>query len=273
MVPLKAAVTVSAEGGGTCPLDFGSLGTAIPRFLFLTNKGFVPSTITDAHTLGAPFAWRTGGAFPGGTGTALVNGGHFQFCSGSLAVGDTCVVAVTYQPGTEGSSKLTLDISDSYDPQVSCALTGASTSRALLTVSEFAGFFDCTDATCAPVGLSCSAGASALTTLVVSNRGGAPAVTLGPGSALSPPFVWGTKAASAPFPGGSGRATVWGVDLPYCGATLDVGAQCIVTVGFFPTAAGPAVTTSVDLAYADADGPLAADARRTLVGQVATLPP
>ena len=273
MVPLKAAVFLRPDSSWSCPIDFGTLGTTIPRYFFLTNSGFAPASMADAHTLGAPFAWSTGDAYPGGSGTALVDGGQFQFCGASLAVGDTCILAVNYLPGTDGSSALTIDVTDAYDAQVSCALQAATTTRALLTVSEFAGFFDCTDATCPPVGLSCYPGGGAATTLVVSNRGGASAVALGPGSDLAPPFVWGTTSAGAAYPGGSGTATVWGVDLPYCGSTLDAGAQCLVTVGFFPLDVIPAVDTAVDLAYADAVGPVRPDARRSIVGQVSTLPP
>jgi hypothetical protein len=66
---------------------------------------------------------------------------------------------------------------------------------------------------------------------------------------------------------------VEGVDLAYCSSTLDVGAQCLVTVSFSPTAVGPEVDTAVDVAYADAAGPVSPDASRSLFGQVITLPP
>ena len=273
MVPLKAAVFMRPDSTWSCPVDFGTLGLTIPHYFFLTNRGFAPAAIADAHTLAAPFAWSAGDAFPGGAGTALVDGGQFQFCGASLEVGDTCVLAVSYVPGADGSSALTIDVTGAYDTQVSCALQAATTTRALLTVSEFAGFFDCTDATCAPIDLSCYPGGGTATTLVVSNRGGATAVALGPGSDLAPPFVWGTTNAGSGYPGGSGTATIWGVELPYCGATLEVGAQCLVTVGYFPPDLIPEVDTAVDLSYADAVGPVSPDARRSLVGRVSTLPP
>ncbi|MBI5481630.1 MAG: hypothetical protein HY906_22425, partial [Deltaproteobacteria bacterium] len=57
------------------------------------------------------------------------------------------------------------------------------------------------------------------------------------------------------------------VDYDYCATpTLGLGEQCMVTVSFCPTEAGLPIESAVNLAYADAEGPVSPNASRTIVG-------
>ena len=248
------------------PFDFGTMGTSIPTLLFLTNTGYSTAGIADGATLGAPFVW-TAGAYPGGSGTVTSGGADYAFCAASLPPGSTCVLSVSYTPTTAGSSTLSLDVTDAYVSSVTCELDGSPTLRALLTISEDPGFFGCTDAVCQPIGRIVMPGSTEPIDLVVSNRGGAPTTSLEVGTPLDEPFYWGPSGAGGTFPGGSGQGSVGGVDYDYCTTpTLGVGEQCMVTVSFAPTVAGPQVNTAVSLAYSDAAGPVTPNANRTAVG-------
>jgi hypothetical protein len=81
---------------------------------------------------------------------------------------------------------------------------------------------------------------------------GAPA-GLADGMALAPPFSWTTGA----YPGGSGKVTLFGVALPFCGATLAMGARCALSVTFSGASSG---TGRVALSVTDAYRPTASRA-------------
>jgi hypothetical protein len=243
------------------------MGASIPTLLFLKNTGYSTAAIADALTLGAPFAWSQGGGYPGGAGTVASFGTDYAYCGATLAAGETCVLSIAYMATAAGSSTLTLHVTDAYVPSVTCELQGSPTARALLTISEYPGFFGCTDATCAAAGLVVAPGSTVTRSFVVSNRGGAPTTALAVGTPLAAPFTWGPCGAGDFFPGGSGTGSVEGVEYDYCATqTLGLGEQCLVTVSFCPTEAGPPITSAVSLAYADAGGPVSPDATRTIVG-------
>jgi hypothetical protein len=250
------------------PFDFGTMGTSIAKILYLRNSGYSTAGIADGLMLGPPFVWTAGGAYPGGSGTVSSDGTRYDFCSASLPADGTCVLSVSYTPTVEGNSTLTLDVTNAYVSNVACELHGSPTTRALLTISEDAGFFGCTDAACVqPVFMLVVPGSTASRGFVVSNRGGAPTTALDVGTALAAPFEWGPAGAGGTFPGGSGTGTVNGLDYPYCTTpTLGVGEQCMVTVSLSPTEPYATVDTAVNVAYSDASGPVSPNANRRLRG-------
>ena len=254
------------------PLEFGVMGTPLAQILFLSNTGYATAGITDASTLAAPFAW-TSGAYPGGSGTASPSG--LPFCSSTLAPNSTCALSVTYSAALEGTSTLTLDATSSYYPNAVRAMHGSPTTRALLTVSEDAGFFGATDSSQSglPAILMTPSGSTTTRGFVVSNRGAAPTTTLAVATPLAAPFAWGPTGSGGSFPGGSGKGQVNGVTYDYCATqTLGVGQQCMVMVSFsVPSTVVPGVQYDavVNLAYSDATGPVSPDANRNLRGAIA----
>ena len=116
----------------------------------------------------------------------------------------TCVVAASYSGQTTGNGVLTLNLTNDYQSGFVRLFEGTSTSRALLGISRDPGDFGCSDdSTCAGVILF---GGDSIN-LLVSNRGGAQTTSLGVGTPLASPLVWGDGGA---FPGGAGMGSVLG---------------------------------------------------------------
>jgi hypothetical protein len=262
--------------------DFGDAGIAIPAVLVLDNRGPEPGTIAPGPLpASGPFQW-TNGTFPGGSPVPAKTP---TFCSElpgqnawQVPAGSSCLVSLDFTATSTASAELVLNLGNDYRPALEIALSGtmASTTRALLTVSEDAGFVGCSDTICQDAEF---AQGDALD-LVVTNRGGAPTTAIGPGLPLATPFEW----AGGAFPGGSGAkklvhqqtATAGHADpdlvYPYCGSVLVPGEQCIVSLTFTATAGGfypniPVWTaeTDVNLSYVDADGPAAENANRHIL--------
>lgn len=249
---IKAAVHFDAS-----PYDFGTAGTSRSLTLYLTNKGAVPATLADGHTLTAPFDW-TEGHFPSGT------------CTSTLAPGETCKVSVTFDGKTTGTSSVTVLTSDAYHTNVSRSLTGATTTRALLTLSEWA---DDECLRCNPLYLS----GSSTFTFVVTNRGAQATTSIASGDTLASPLSWN----GGSFPGGSGNGEPSlppSVTLPFCGQVLAPGAQCLARIhvdgpdagggggGQLPASpdAAPPQDRVVSIRYSDADGAIATFATRAV---------
>jgi hypothetical protein len=253
-----------------CPVDLGTLGIAIPYMLEVTNTGYGPAIVNDGLSLKAPFAW-TSGAFPGGDGTVTINGMQMPFCSGPLTPGGNCAMSVTYTPSTAATSTVTLALDDSYIPSLACELSAAPATRALITISESAEFFGPSDAN-GPAWIWGAVGSTASASFLVSNRGALPVTSLGEGTPMQPPFYWGPDGAGGSFPGGSGAGTVGNVQYDYCASSLDPGERCMVTVSF---AAIDLVNVegAINLAYADAQGPISPNANRNVHGKFASPPP
>lgn len=242
---------------GSCePFDFGVAGTPIPHVFEVSNHGFDTLHMEDALTLQSPFAW-TSGTFPGGSG--VVQGTAISYCSSTLAPATYCALSVSYLGSTTGSGQLSVTASNAYQDIVSRDLLGASTTRALLTVSPNPGL--CNDGPLACVN-PCNLvmwkppeGSSPLT-LVVTNRGALPTTSLGVGMELTPPFYWGLDDPGAAFPGGIGTGQVGGTMFDYCSMqVLAPGQQCIVSLSLFSDSQVHP-ESAVDLAYSDAHGPL-----------------
>lgn len=265
--------------------DFGVAGIAIPAVLVLDNRGPEPGTITpQPFAAGGPFQW-TNGTFPGGlveqtkspTFCPQAPGSNFSW---EVPAGSSCLVSVSFSGASTSSTQLVLDLGNDYRPTLEVALSGTqgAATRALLTVSEDGGYVGCSDLVCETAEFKTS---DALD-LVVTNRGGAPATTLGPGLPLDGSFEW----AGGAFPGGTGSKKLVHQQTPtggyadpdhvypYCGGgALAPGEQCIVSLTFNPTSTGfdqpsipiQKVETNVNLSYADALGPAPTNANRHIL--------
>lgn len=249
---------------GGPPFDFGVAGSPVTGFFTLQNRGPSVARLTDGLTLSPPFGWTTG-RFPGGSGSVTVLGMSLELCSVELAPNSQCVVSVDYDGSADATERVTVDVAGGYTPHVSRAVQGRSTDRALLTVSERAGAFGCSDSRCPGYhpSLSVALGQAGVLDLVLYNRGRRAVVAAAP-LALTAPFSWGL--GDGGFPGGFGTGTVDGQALPYCRLPIAPGAQCLVTVGFVAADAGR-TTTAVGVAYDDALGPVG-EAARTVDGYV-----
>jgi hypothetical protein len=258
--------------------DFGASAVSIPAVLVLDNRGPEPSTITPEPLAAGPFQW-TSGTFPGGLVDPTKTPTFCSEASGGGAwevpAGSSCLVSASFSGKATASAPLVLNLGNDYRPTLEIALSGSEgpATRALLTVSEDAGYVGCNDLVCDDAQFF---GGDALD-LLVTNRGGAPTTALGPGEPLEESFSW----AGGAFPGGTGAkklvhqqtATAGHADpdllYPYCGGVLAPGAQCIVSLVYTAraTGVGPSIPvftaeTNVDIAYADGVGPAPANANR-----------
>src|SRR5206468_4418468 len=107
------------------------VGSKTTATFYLTNTGAAAATSLSGAALASPFAFA-GGSYPGSGGS----------CSGSLAAGDSCSVAVVFGPGSPSASTGTLTID--YDDGGGAAsatrhLAGSGTSQPALTVRDFDG--------------------------------------------------------------------------------------------------------------------------------------
>jgi hypothetical protein len=250
------------------PFDFGTAGSSVTDYFLLTNYGETAAGIEDGMTLRPPFAWAGDSGYPGGSGTITTALGTYSFCSGSVpaatagGIAGNCVVAVSYSGEATGSGVLTLNLTNDYQPGLARGLQGTSTSRALLRISQDPGDFGCSDA-CG--GASVSVGAT--TSLIVTNRGGAPTTSLGVGTPLASPFYWGDGDGGA-FPGGAGVGSEGGQSYDYCTTqTLGPGQCCLLTVSLSPpTPDGGSYMSAVNIAYSDATGPVTPNANENVSG-------
>jgi hypothetical protein len=260
-------VSPCAGCGGNNSFDFGTAGTNLDAVLVVQNVGAASAGLTDGATLNAPFTYSSG-TYPGGTGTVNVFGQTLNFCSSSLAAGTNCAVSIRYSGASSGSSVLTINLTGAASPNVTEGVKGASTTRALVTVSEGDGFFGCMDNTCGgPYDFGTLTNPSySGRDFIVSNRGALATVALDVGTALATPFGYGPMGAGT-YPGGTGTRMVNGVSYGYCGAVLDPGGQCVVTVNFSPPAGAGAYSSSINLAYSDSMGSITPNANRSLTGK------
>jgi hypothetical protein len=253
--------------GGNGNFDFGTAGTSLDAVLVVQNTGSASAGLTDGATLNAPFSYSSG-SYPGGTGTVDVFGQSLNFCSSSLAAGASCAVSIRYSAASTGNSTLTINLTGAASPTVTQGVTGATTTRALVTVSEGDGFFGCMDNTCGgpyDFGTITNPNYSSRD-FIVSNRGALATVSLAVGTALATPFSFGPMGAGT-YPGGTGSRMVNGITYDYCGAVLASGAQCVVTVNFSPPAGAGDYASALNLAYSDSMGSIAQNANRSLKGE------
>ncbi len=249
---------ILADGGVGNPYEYDVAGVRIPARFKIKNKGATDATIVG-QTLSGPFEW-TNGAFPGGSGTS--SGGH-TFCSSSIASQSECVVSVSFPSEASGIGQLTLQLADAYRASASRTMSGTAGSkdRALLTVSLTTMAGETHPGSWANLNVP----PGQTINLVVTNRGGAPTTAIGEGQALASPFIWGTPGAEG-FPGGSGFGSPYSdpsITLPYCGALLGPGEQCLIGIAY-TAAIAPIFAGRPSIAYVDAKGPAAANVSFTV---------
>jgi hypothetical protein len=205
---------------------FGSVGVG--------QTGYHPFSVTnvgggDASALsgmvGGGFTFRGGGAAPGQGGS----------CTATLAVGQSCILMVSFVPGSAGpaTGMLSLSYDDGGGTMHTAvrALSGTGTSAAALVLQDFPGFSFPYPIDLGTVGV----GGVSERDLYVFNSGGGTATQVS-GAVFGPGFKW----SGGVFPGVGGT----------CSDTLPAGATCRVGVVFSPTTAGP-VTDTLRITYFD----------------------
>ena len=133
LVGTGAAAAVLAFTEGTT-YDFGrpAAGSTNERTLTLNNNGGVPATSLAVATLTTPFGFA-GGSYPGTNGT----------CGTTLAAGQVCTIAITYEPSAVGvhTDDVEVDYHDGISAQDSdLTLDGEALAPALVTICDGATF-------------------------------------------------------------------------------------------------------------------------------------
>jgi hypothetical protein len=247
-------------GGGTPTHDFGlvAAGSTDTQYFVISNTGLAAApvsgtpnvTVTDSNGSATELQWANGSAFPGGSGTANVNGQTLPYCSTTSipaggSPGSTCVVEVQYtaSSGTLDTATLSISFGNNAQPAtLSYFLQGEPTSNPIMNISQcsdcggnFGGGTPTQD-----FGLVAS-GSTTTQYFVVSNSGlaaasvsGTPAVTVTDSNGSATEFQWANGGA---FPGGSGTTNFFGPTLPYCSTTSipaggSSGSTCVVEVQY-----------------------------------------
>lgn len=197
--------------------DFGTVavGGVAERMFSITNIGGFATVSLSGSAVPAPFSYK-GGAYPG-------TGGN---CAGSLNVGASCTVVVTFSPTVTGvqAQNFSITYNDGSSPQVaSRAVQGTGATPALLAISD-GPIYDYGIATI---------GSNVDKTFTLTNTGAVPATTIAGGGLVAP---FGYKGGAFPGTGGT------------CGGTLAVGASCTVVVTYSPTVLGTQ-TDAIDISY------------------------
>jgi len=229
------------NGGGA--FDFGTWGVATSHTFYVWNSGNKAASSLAGAAFAAPFSWAGGGSFPGAGGT----------CNGTLAVGASCSVVVTFSGAATGGGKVTLTYADGAgnNAQATRDVIGARATNALLVVSDCDGCGS--DSRPADFG---TVGTSATRWFTVRNNGALTAAMVRDAGTLTGPFAF---AGGGGYPGANGT----------CSNTLAPGMSCQVTVTFTPTGPG-SFAGSLGIAYDDGTG-VSATATRSLAGSQTNL--
>ena len=196
--------TVSLAGTGIAPLIGVSPASLAFGSLLVSNVSAAQS-VTVSNTGTAPLAITSLGV----TGT---NAGQFGLvsngCGASLAVGATCTFAVAFQPTAVGPAvaAVTIVSSDSVNPTLAVPLSGTGVGLNLSATSVYFGNWSLGTVSAA-TNITLTNASTAAVTLSTFTLGGA-----NPGD-----FQFNTN----------------------CGATLNAGAACRISLRFAPTVTGP----------------------------------
>lgn len=225
---ILVTVPYTSSGGGTppAPITFTVTGTGIsaatPQAVISPNPLAFSSTTVGASTV-LPLTLSNPGTAAlaittiSVTGTSASSFGQTNTCGSSLAAGSTCIITVTFTPGSTGSLAAAISVADNATGSPHTAvLTGTGTAPQATFTSTTLTF---------PGTLVGTSGGTASTT--ISNPGTAPLTITGI-------TITGPNATS--FSQSNN-----------CGASLAAGATCNVTVTFMPTATG-SLTASLSLA-------------------------
>ena len=237
---------IISGGGKTTTVNLTGSGAAAATASLSTTPGTLSfGSITVGNTSAAQTVTlrNTGGAAASGVSLANSNSAEFlvssNTCGATLAAGATCTLSVAYQPAATGADNATLTFSHSAGSPATVSMSGTGTiaaSPSLTAAPPVAAFGNVT------VGQT-----SAATQFTITNtgNGGATSISLA-----------NSNAAEFPVSGNT------------CGATLNPGASCTLSVSYQPAAAG---SDSATLTFTYAGGGALAI---SLTGTgVATTPP
>lgn len=225
-------------GQNPAPFDFGTVGTAIEHTFTVTNVGgAAASSLSGAAPIGVDFSYK-GGTYPGVGGS----------CGGSLAVGQSCKVAVVFSPtGTEGPRSGQVTISHA-DGSSSRSVKGVYSTAPIVVVLDDEGQ--------QPGGSGrYDFGASGVAvdhTFTVRNIGGTVATPLLGSSVIGQDFSFKD---TGNYPGNGGT----------CTDTLAVGQQCTVVVRFAGTGPSGLRLGTVLLTFPGGSGQAVRDVQGTYV--------
>lgn len=208
--------------------NFGTIavGSSADLTLPLSNNGSVDATELVGSGLAGAYSFK-GGAYPGAGGD----------CGGTLSVGATCNVVVSFAPGNSGLLTDTVEVS--YN-------NGDITLNSVKALRALRGFGSSANSpallvfepSAAHSFGSVSVGASVQAQFKVKNTGGTQAISMS-GAGLAAPFSF----ANSGYPGAGGT----------CGSSLLPGSHCFVNIKYAPTAA-TASSDAVEINYHNGTG-------------------
>jgi len=239
----RLTITDWSGGGnnGDSAFDFGTWGVPTSHTFYVWNSGNKQASSLAGIAFSTPFSWA-GGNFPGAGGT----------CNGTLAVGASCSVVVTFSGAATGGGRIAISYADGAGNTVQATrdVIGTHASNALLVVS------DCNECgnDSRPTDFG-TVGTSATRTFTVRNNGALTAQMVRDAGSLTGAFDF----ADGNYPGTNGT----------CSNTLGPGTSCYVTVTFTPPGPGTYAGT-LGIAYDDGTG-ATATATRALSGSQTSL--
>jgi hypothetical protein len=211
---------VSLTGTAAPPMPVAGVSVASLTFAARTNGTTSPAqTVTLSNSGDAPLAIASIAVVGANPADFARSGGSCPTTAGSLAVGASCTIAVTFTPAATGARAATLRVTDNSN-NVANSTQDVGLSGTGVAPVPVAGV--------APASLAFAARpittTSAVQTVTLSNTGTGP---------LTIASIATTGANAADFARSGGT----------CASTLAAGASCTVGVTFTPTAGGARSTT------------------------------
>ncbi len=139
---------VSGTPGGTAPASLNGIGLS-PALLMASPTTFTfPSTVVNGTSTSQNFTITNMGGVAAGTTTAMattVTGtGAADFdivsnnCTGTLAAGASCTVAIAFNPGSAGAKTASLNVNATPGGNAAASLNGTGQTPAALTLAAVA---------------------------------------------------------------------------------------------------------------------------------------
>jgi N-acetylneuraminic acid mutarotase len=205
-----APASLTISGGSTFNFNIVAVGASADNTFTVTNGGGQATASLSASALSAPYSYK-GGTFPGTGGT----------CGASVATGASCTFVVTFSPSSATTSPATLTLSygdgTGATQTASVTLSGTGANIASLQMNNGSTYAFGTVANNATVNVS----------ITLRNVGTVQATSIdGSSPGLTAPIQ---------FEGGGGYPGTAGGN---CGATLNAGSSCTLTLSLAPTTTG-----------------------------------
>jgi FtsP/CotA-like multicopper oxidase with cupredoxin domain len=203
--PVNPTLTVTLTGTGTAPIA-GVAPTSLAfgnQLIHTTSSPAMTATLSNTGT--APLTVTSIAASGGNSGDFAVSSN----CGGSVAIGGSCTISVTFTPAATGAraSAVVITSNDPVNPTLSVSLTGTGT-------APIAGVAPTTLA----FGNQVVGTTSGAMTTTLSNTGTAP---------LTVNSILATGTNAGDF-----------VVTNNCGGSVAIGGSCTISVKFAPTATG-----------------------------------